>query len=338
MRPRRWMVVGLALGCRAGEATRVQPPAAHDRMARTAEKLTDFTRSELAKQFVVSARSLPVIALRTVYRDAEKKHAFTEGEARALPESERRSLTAVPIDDEAYYTPPQYGDVFAYARAFDVWAEASGREHATWSGMRVFDFGYGGVGHLRMLASLGVDAVGVDPDPVLRAMYAAPTDQGAIGAGSVRLVSGRFAADPGITEAIGTGYDLVISKNVLKRGYIHPTRRAPEKWLIALGVDDDTFLGAIRHALAPGGWFVIYNICPAEAPEGQPFKPWSDGHSPFSEAQLRAAGFDVMAFDRDDTAAVRQMGRILGWDVGDEKVDLEHDLFATYTLVHLPVR
>jgi len=47
-------------------------------------------------------------------------------------------------------------------------------------GKRILDFGYGTVGHLRLLASLGADMVGVEVDPLLRALYSAPGDQGAI--------------------------------------------------------------------------------------------------------------------------------------------------------------
>ena len=40
-----------------------------------------------------------------------------------------------------------------------------------------------------------------------------------------------------------------------------------------------------------------------------------------------------MAFDRDDSPAARRMAHALGWDAGDHPMDLEHDLFATYTLL-----
>jgi hypothetical protein len=46
-----------------------------------------------------------------------------------------------------------------------------------------------------------------------------------------------------------------------------------------------------------------------------------------------AAGFRVIEFDRDDSPAARAMGHALGWDQGNGAMDLEKDLFATYTLV-----
>ena len=49
-----------------------------------------------------------------------------------------------------------------------------------------------------------------------------------------------------------------------------------------------------------------------------------------------AAGFQVLAFDADDSAFARRMGHALGWDAGESPMDLEKDLFAHYTLVKKP--
>ncbi len=137
--------------------------------------------------------------------------------------------------------------------------------------------------------------------------------------------------------AVGAGYDLVISKNVLKKGYIHPDRAADEKFLIKLGASDEVVLKGFFQALKPGGKMLVYNICPALTPPDKPFVPWSDGRSPFTRQQWEAAGFKVDVIDQDDTAAVRVMGHALGWgDDPEEKWDLEHDLSVLYTLVERP--
>jgi hypothetical protein len=53
-----------------------------------------------------------------------------------------------------------------------------GREHLRdVAGTRILDFGYGTIGHLYLLGSLGADAVGVDVDPLLPALYSQPKDQ-----------------------------------------------------------------------------------------------------------------------------------------------------------------
>jgi hypothetical protein len=78
---------------------------------------------------------------------------------------------------------------------------------------------------------------------------------------------------------------------------------------------------------------LIYNICPAPTPPDKPFVPWSDGRSPFTREQWKQAGFEVVLFDRDDTAILRTFARALGWaDDPDEPWDIEHDLSVLYTL------
>ena len=99
-----------------------------------------------------------------------------------------------------------------------------------------------------------------------------------------------------------------------------------------LGVDDATFLAALRDAVVPGGLVLLYNVCPAPAPPGAAYIPWADGRSPFARDAWEAAGFDLRELDRDDTAGIRQVAHLLRWDSGEDAVDIEHDIFATYTL------
>lgn len=166
-------------------------------------------------------------------------------------------------------------------------------------GTRVLDFGYGSIGHLAMLAGAGVDASGIEVRSKLDALYAGQHDP------HVHLFTGRYPAEPEVVAKVGGGYDLIVSKNVLKKGYIHPDRPADESHLIHLGVDDAAFLRAFHDALAPGGRFLIYNIF-VPIPADRPFKPMSDGRSPFTREQYEAAGFQVEAFDESDTPRMRR--------------------------------
>lgn len=291
-----------AAGCAAAA------PRGAEAIRAEAAAVRPLVESELARRFVDASAALPAIRKRTV---------DVRG-ARRL------------VDEEYFYT-TRYGTPLAYARPLDLLARAG---LADVGGRAIVDFGYGGIGQLMLLASLGASATGVDVDPMLRAMYA--DRDGRFGTGALRTVEGRWPVDDGVRQAVGGGYDLFLSKNVLKRGYIHPAQPVPERQTIRLGVDDEAFLRAVFAVLKPGGRVLIYNITPAPAAPGKPYIPWADGHSPFSRDLFERVGFRVVAFDVDDSGAVRALAHALGWDRGREAIDLEHDLFALYTLAERP--
>lgn len=310
----------------------LQTPTASPTLATLRQQalaVAPLVRSKLAKDWLKEADKLPEPTPRAMYRASKwiSQAAFD-----ALPAEDKAKAKKTEVDAELYYN-TRYGTPIAYARAIDL-AGQSGIKSLRHS--KVMDFGYGGIGQLRLFASLGAEAVGVDVDPFLSALYALPEDHGSYGPGSVRMVEGRFPASTSTVSEVGSGYDLIISKNTLKRGYIHPSRPADKRMLIDLGVDDAHFLAAIHDAVRPGALIVIYNLCPGEAPADKPYIPWADGHSPFSKKDCEAAGFKVKAFDVDDVQMARQMAHILGWDQGEGAMDLKNDLFAWYTILQRP--
>ncbi|HEU5319852.1 MAG TPA: hypothetical protein VFX28_03570, partial [Methylomirabilota bacterium] len=252
-----------------------------------------------------------------------------EQDALALPEAERAALQRVEAGEEVYYA--RYSTPLAYARPLEILAA----EGFVPQGRRLVDFGYGNVGQLKLLALLGAHAAGIEVDPMLPLLYAA--ENGPVQArdrtqGHLQLLHGRFPTDAALVTELGTGYDLFLSKNTLKRGYVHPEKPVPQRQRIDLGVSDAEYVRAVRRLLKPGGFLLIYNLSPAPAPPDKPYIPWADGRSPFSAETLKAEGFDVLAFDRDDSAEARAMARVLGWDAGEQPMNLEKDLFGTYTL------
>ena len=248
-----------------------------------------------------------------------------------LPKVEPRTIPynnkELVVDEELFYT-GRYGSPLAYARALDLAVSAGFEGKAA---ARIFDFGYGSIGHLQMLALSGHHSVGVDVAPLLKAIYA--DSSGPLGNGSVEVLDGRFPKEDELTAKVGKNFDLVLSKNVLKLGYIHPTREVPDaRMVIDLGVDDATFLTSIARLLKPNGLFVIYNFCPAKSPEDKPYVPWAEGESPFSKEAFESAGFEVLKFDVNDDTEARRLAHALHWDASGG-MKLETDLFAWYTIV-----
>lgn len=297
-----------------------------------------LVKTEAAQSFVRSVAALPQVAPRTFYYNKDTETAYSPSEAAALSEAERAACKAVTYDESFYYF-TRYGTPLIYTRPLDLYASAA--DVTSFAGRRVFDFGFGGIGHLRLLAAEGADAVGVEVDPILRAFYSEPADQGEVatrsgGAGRVTLLFGKFPADPAVQAAVGDGYDLFLSKNVLKRGYIHPEREAPPKYLVHLEVEDEAFVRAVWNMLKPGGHMLVYNICPAPAPLDQPYIPWADGRFPFERELVERVGFEVIAWDEDDFPAVYALWSALGYAEGKSSEELHKELFAHYTLLRKP--
>lgn len=341
------LTAAIALGSPGAFESEPAPPAAEAAIRKLRDEaaslagLGGLIKAPLARSFLDAVAVLPAIPTRTLLRDSGKTHYYTQEEAARLEASERAALESIELDGSYYYT-TRYGTPLAYVRALEL---ASGAGLGDLAGKRVLDFGYGAIGHLKLMAALGAETVGVEVDPLLRALYAHPGDQGAVrraagsGAdGSVQLVHGQFPADPKVVQAVGESYDLFISKNTLKNGYIHPTEKVDPKRLVHLGVDDADFVKHVVRVLKPGGLAVIYNLHPPPNPPDKPYIPWADGRCPFARGLWEAAGMRIVAFDVDDAAAARAMARALGWDKGAQAMDPEKDLFATYTIVAKPPR
>jgi hypothetical protein len=329
----RVLVVLMVLGHSADGGQPGQPNGVA-LLKQQARSLEPLVQSKLAGSLLKATAELPAVPPRTLYVDEAKRTYFTEPQKKLLVESAQSGLTKFPVDETFYYN-TKYGSPLAYARPLDLLGR-TGLSEVT--GLKILDFGYGTIGHLRLLASLGADVSGVDVDPLFQALYSNPEDQGIIAnrqgpAGRLRLLSGRFPADPSIKAAVGTGYDLILSKNTLKNGFVHPERPVDKRRLLNLDVDDETFVRAFHSALKPGGWVRIYNICPAPSPPDKPYKHWADGRCPFPRKIWETVGFQVLEFDRDDSEAIRAIAHALSWDRGEDAMDLNTDLFAHYSLM-----
>lgn len=324
-----------------------QRPATVLLLRREAGLVRATLKSPDAHRFVIQTNYLPVVDEVTVYVRDEPRRYLSPAQYEALPEDERVGYVEKKIDDYFFYY-TRYGSPIAYARAIDLVAQEWGSVQGgpeTFRDKKIVDFGFGGIGQLRMMGNMGAHVTGIEVDPLLQALYADPALQGEVTrpsimddvppVGSLKLVFGQWPADAVTKQAVAERgkFDLFISKNTLKRGYISPEKEVDPRMLVQLGVSNEQFVQELADAMNPGGLVMIYNICPKQAPEGEPYKPWADGRCPFTRQQLEAAGFEILKYDEDDTPAAREMGRRLEWDNGANAMDLENDLVVWYTLL-----
>ncbi|MDH4038648.1 MAG: hypothetical protein OEX18_05540 [Candidatus Krumholzibacteria bacterium] len=309
-----------------------------DKMVQEAAAVRPLVQSSLAMEFLDAIACLPRVDTRTVFYNKQTRDALTVAQAQALAQAQLAGFEATEIPEEFFYY-TRYGTPVAFVRPLEILGRAGVKSS---EGLKVVDFGFGTIGQLRALAAVGAHASGIEVDALLRAIYSQPGDTGVIerckvagegSDGSLELVFGQFPADLAITRQVGDGYDVFISKNTLKRGYIHPERDVDPGKLVQLRVDDETFVRAMYDLLKPGGFALIYNLAPAPSRPEEPYKHWADGRSPWPRELYERVGFAVVAYDTDDNAQARAMGKALGWDA---QMNLETDLFGLYTLLRKP--
>lgn len=311
-----------------------EKPSTVTKLAAEAEALRPLVSSAPAGEFLDVIPQLPRIdEPRIVYYNRETRDALTEAAASDLDSTALAGYERSEIGEQFFYQ-TRYGSPLAFVRPLEILGQAGFEDL---DGMRIADFGFGSIGQLWAMALAGADVTGIEVDSLLEAIYSQPGDTGRIdrastastGApGHLKLCFGKFPSEPAIVKSVGQGYDAFVSKNTLKNGYIHPAEEVDPRMLVHLGVDDESYVRAVFELLKPGGFFLVYNLCPPQSDEK--YIPWADGRSPFDRNLLEAVGFTVLAFDVNDDEAAREMGRVLGWE---EQMDLEHDLFGLYTLV-----
>lgn len=279
--------------------------------AEEAERLRALATTDAARAWLDQAARLPAVAPRTIYIGRRPSRAHDGASYERLSEAAREGLRAYDVTPARYYA-TFYGTPLAYLRAIDLAGAAVDR---AWAGARVLDLGYGQLGQLRMLAQCGAVVTGVDVDPVLSALYR-DADGATEGGGSVRVLECAWPNDEACRDRVGRGYDVIISRNLLKRGYVKPATPNPHHPAVGAGMSDAEVVGHFYDALAPGGVLVIYNI----GGEPDPSKPWTDIATPWSRETFERAGFEVLEFDADESAAARRVGDLLGWD--DDGMDL----------------
>lgn len=309
--------------------------SAVEKLKAEAAAVKPMVASDLTRAFIATTAELPEIEPRTLWLDAMTKAYYTQAEYDALPAEKQEKLKKTRPFSGIFYYCTGYGSPMTYVRPLEMLARNGWKDL---KGKKILDFGYGMIGQLRMWALLGAEAHGVDVEPLFQALYKQPGDTGTITGknglkGSIVLHHGFWPSDAATTREVGEGYDLIVSKNTLKAGYIHPARPADPSRLVNLGVDDEGFLKAVHHALKPGGFFLIYNISPKQNPPDKEYLPMADGKSPFTRELYEKTGFTVVSFDETDDPEMRRIFAALGYDGGKGVDSLKDNTFTHYTLV-----
>ena len=293
-----------------------------------AQKLGQVFESDAAQRMLDEVEHLPVCQEKTIHVAVRPNRGYTQAQFDALSEDEREGLQAFVVNAQRYYN-TFYGTPLVYARTLDLLDQHAPDfkiDHA-----KVMDLGYGQLGQLRLWAQMGAEVVGVEVDPILTAMYDGCEAIGDVkDAGSVTLIEGAWPNESASRDEVGSGYDLIISRNLLKKGYVKPAQLNPSFPVpVAWGMSDKEAVGHFFDALAPGGVVVIESL----GPKPDPAKPWSDIANPWERSAWESAGFEVLAHDTDASAFARIQGKALGWD---ESMDLENGLCAVYSVYRKP--
>ena len=297
-------------------------------------------QTEFGRMFCTAAQCLPTILDRKLYWNAEEQKAIPYENPLFVHDGLNKldGYKEVTLGERYYYL-TRHGTPIAFGRALDL-AASNGLEYKP--GMRICDFGFSTIGHLRMLSSIGVHTHGIEINPITEVLYSWPSDQGEIpvckkatdldAPATLALHYGSFPSDTEIVDAIKAAgpLDAFFSKNTLKLGYIHPEREVDERMTVKLGATDEEYCKAVADLLKPGGLFVIYNLYPKPSAPDEDYKPWADGRCPFTKETLDSAGFDVVLYNQDDTPNALDMAEAFEWG---ERMDLEADLFAMVTIL-----
>jgi|GEM_PF-2022747 len=273
------------------------------------------------------------------------REVFTQEQLDALmaePGATLRSdLREITFGSDRYYA-TSYGTPIAYAPMLQHVAEFLETQGTdSFSGMKVLDFGYGQLGQIAMLARCGAEVHGVEVDPIVHTLYEVsgaadevPGNDGRIGA--IRLHFGEWFGDRDFRDQVGSGFDLLLFRNVLKKGYVTPD--VPMEGFDPIDVGGSPQRGAeiIAAALAPGGIAIVYNLGsgPHVRDDGSYNNP-ADVRDPFGRAPWEAAGLEIIAFEADGSALMRETGVAIGWAAAVEELEL---LNARYTIVRRPLQ
>ncbi|MBL8875966.1 MAG: hypothetical protein JNM86_09250 [Phycisphaerae bacterium] len=269
------------------------------RLQRLARSLQAAVKSDLATDFLNATSALPWIQPRKLYQDPESKVLYPSSQIASISAERRWKLVSRSFDEHDCYE-GRYGMPLSYAAFLDALSDFGVR---SLSGKRVLDLGFASILPLRLMACLGASVTGLETDKLVAALYAFDGDTGPVRSvrgrtidrshdGSIAIKQGRLGVD---WKPEAGSLDLILSRNTLKQGYVHPRAEHAHEPNVKLKLTDEAFLETVRASLSRGGLFAIYNTF-----DPTDNGPGANGHCPFSREQLAASRFEVLAHDQSD--------------------------------------
>lgn len=296
----------------------VEADSVNLQLSEEARRLASLSTNKLSEDFLRQVSRLPAMVYmpEIYYNKAEKRAINAEDYDDKKDDGfERLNLSA------QYYYYTRYGSPLAFMLPLEI----LGHHLHDRNDLNLIDYGFGTIGHLKLLTMAGHRVRGIDVDPIMEVLYKKEVER----IPGLDMSIGVFPRDSSMKLPEGS-LDVFVSKNTLKKGYVAPDIEVDARFMIDLGGTREQYLARVHQLLKRGGHFLIYNLHGQRSEDAATYKPWTDGRSPFTRAQLQQAGFEVLAFDKDDTDKARQVAVALGWAA---QMNLEKDLFATYTLL-----
>ncbi|MGL5004520.1 MAG: hypothetical protein ACRDAM_16390, partial [Casimicrobium sp.] len=227
----------LLASCATTSPPVLTPSAAVIALQRQAGDVAPLVKQNVAREFLKGAAALRTKGIRVVYTRAKDRTSVTPEAFAALKADDQVGFEKKEHSDEFYYS-TYYGSPVAYVRALDV---AGSYGLSTLNGAKILDIGYGAIGGMRMLAGAGAQVSAVDIDSLLPALYREPVDQGSVigfdgRIGSIKLFDGVYAGSTTLTKLIGGEFNLIVTKNTMKNGFMKP--QSGRKAFVDFGATD----------------------------------------------------------------------------------------------------
>ncbi|RNC82450.1 MAG: methyltransferase domain-containing protein [Phycisphaera sp.] len=329
------VVVGLAATC-----AQAQYDWSPEALAAEAARVEEVVGNEAVLEWLGKAKELPEVKGATLFVGPREpggfdREVYTAQQATDFSESDLIDFREVTYGPTRYYA-TNYGSPIAYAPALIAAAEAGGFDSFRFK--RVLDFGYGQIGQLEMLARCGATVCGVEADPVIDTLYRSTRLSDVVVAedgtrGSLTLALGEWFSDWRLRQKLGGRFDVIIARNVLKRGYVQPEEPMPGFDPIDIGGEPEDAARAIYNALEEGGVAVVYNLGGgAWRGEDGSYNAPADVRDPLGREAWEAAGFEIVHYQANGSQLMRKVASLIS-----QKDLSEFDLYnVLYTVVRKP--